>query len=85
MTHPVATAVPYSWELSMKTSARNHFSGTVKDIVKGPVSTEVTVSIASGIDVVAVISTASADTLGLTVGKPAHVLIKASSVLVGVD
>lgn len=69
----------------MRISARNNFSGTVKDIVKGPVSTEVTVSIASGIDVIAVISTASADNLGLAVGKPAHVLIKASSVLVAVD
>ena len=69
----------------MKISARNQFSGTVKKVVKGPVSAEVTVSIASGIDVVAVISTASADTLGLAVGKPAKVLIKASCVLVGVD
>jgi len=69
----------------MKISARNQFSGTVKHIVKGPVSTEVTVSITPGIDVVAVISTASADNLGLAVGKPAQVLIKASSVLVGVD
>ena len=54
----------------MRISARNNFSGTVKDIVKGPVSTEVTVSIASGIDVVAVISTASTDNLDLAVGKP---------------
>jgi molybdopterin-binding protein len=69
----------------MKISARNHFSGTVKNIVKGLVSTEVTVSIAPGIDMVAVISTASADNLRLAAGKPAHVLIKASSVLVGVD
>jgi molybdopterin-binding protein len=69
----------------MKISARNHFSGTVKNIVKGPVSTEITVSIAPGIDMVAVISTASAANLGLAAGKPAHVLIKASSVLVGVD
>jgi molybdopterin-binding protein len=57
----------------------------VKRIVKGPVSTEVTVPIAHGIDVVAVISTTLADNLGLATGKPAHVLIKASSVLVGVD
>jgi molybdopterin-binding protein len=69
----------------MKTSARNQFSGTVKNIVRGPVSTEVKVSIGPGIDVVAIISTASADNLGLAVGKPAHVLIKASSVFVGVD
>jgi molybdopterin-binding protein len=69
----------------MNISARNHVSGTVKNIVKGPVSTEVTVSIASGIDMVAVISTASVDNLRLAAGTPAHVLIKASSVLVGID
>jgi molybdopterin-binding protein len=35
--------------------------------------------------VVATISTRSADSLGLTVGKPAQVMIKASSVIVAVD
>jgi molybdopterin-binding protein len=69
----------------MKISARNQFSGTVKQIVKGPVSAEITVSIAPGIDVVAVISTTSVDNLGLAIGKPAQVFIKASSVLIGVD
>ena len=69
----------------MKISARNQFSGAVKNVVKGPVSTEVKVLIAPGIEVVAVISTASADSLGLAVGKAAYVLIKANSVLVGVD
>ncbi len=69
----------------MKVSARNHFSGSVKDVVKGPVSTEVKVSIAPGIDVVAIISTTAANNLQLAVGKPAHVLIKASSVMIGVD
>lgn len=69
----------------MRISARNQFPGTVKQVVKGPVSAEVTVSIAPGIDVVAVISTASADKLGLAAGRQAQVLIKASSVLVGVD
>jgi molybdopterin-binding protein len=69
----------------MRISARNQFAGTVKGMIKGPVSTEVTVTIAPGVDVVAVISTGSADSLGLAIGKPAHVLIKASSVLVAVD
>lgn len=69
----------------MKISARNRFSGTVKNLVKGPVSAEVIVTIAPGIDVVAVISAASASELGLATGKPAQVLIKASSVIVGVD
>jgi len=66
----------------MKISARNHWTGTVKSLVKGPVSTEVTIALASGIEVVAVISTHSAELLGLAVGKPAHALVKASSVLV---
>ena len=69
----------------MKTSARNQFKGTVREIVKGPVSCEVTIEISSGVRVVAVISTRSAESLGLTVGKPAHALIKASSVVVAVD
>lgn len=69
----------------MKISARNQFAGSVKNVVKGPISAEVTVTIAPGIDVVAVISATSVDNLGLAVGQPAHVLIKASGVLVGVD
>jgi len=69
----------------MKTSARNQFQGTVREITKGPVSTEVTIEIAPGLRIVAVISTRSAETLALAVGKPAHALIKASNVIVAVD
>ena len=69
----------------MKTSARNIFSGIVKDLVKGTVCAEVTITVAPGVDVVATISTRSAESLGLAVGRPARVLIKASSVIVGVD
>ena len=69
----------------MKTSARNQFAGIVKEMTKGPVSTEVTLEVAPGMNVVAVISTRSAESLGLAVGKRGYVLIKASSVLVAVD
>jgi molybdate transport system regulatory protein len=69
----------------MKTSARNHFNGTVKELIKGPVSAEVTITVAPGLDIVATISTRSADGLGLAVGRPAQVLIKASSVVVATD
>lgn len=69
----------------MKTSARNQFKGTVREIVKGPVSAEVTIEIAQGVRVVATISTRSAESLGLAVGKPAYALVKASSVVVGVE
>ena len=69
----------------MKTSARNHFFGTVKEMVKGPVTTEVTIAIPGGVEVVSTISTRSAESLGLSVGKPAQVMIKASNVIVAVD
>jgi len=69
----------------MKTSARNQFAGIVKEMTKGPVSTEVTLEIAPGIRVVAVISTRSAELLGLAVGKRGYALIKASSVVLAVD
>jgi len=69
----------------MKTSARNQFAGIVKEMTKGPVSTEVTLEIAPGTRVVAVISTRSAELLGLAVGKRGYALIKASSVVLAVD
>jgi molybdate transport system regulatory protein len=72
-------------EASMKTSARNHFTGTVKDLVEGPVSTEATITIAGGVDTVATIGARSAEMLGLAVGKPAHALIRASTAVVAVD
>jgi molybdate transport system regulatory protein len=68
----------------MQTSARNHFSGTVKELVKGPVSTEVTITVGVGFDIVATISTRSAEGLALAVGKPVQALIKASNVIVAV-
>jgi molybdopterin-binding protein len=69
----------------MKTSARNQLAGTVREIMKGPVSTEVTLEITPGIRIVAMISSRSAELLGLTVGKQAYALIKASNVIVAVD
>jgi molybdate transport system regulatory protein len=69
----------------MRTSARNQFTGVIKEMTKGPVSTEGTLEVAPGINVVAVISTRSAETLGLAVGKRGYALIKASSVVVAVD
>jgi molybdopterin-binding protein len=69
----------------MMTSARNHFKGTIRELIKGPVSAEVTITVAPGVEVVATISTRSADWLGLAVGKSVHALIKASSVVVATD
>jgi molybdopterin-binding protein len=69
----------------MKISARNVFPGTIKRIVRGPVSTEVTIRVSKGVEIVPVITTSSAKRLKLKKGQRAHALIKADSVIVGVD
>jgi molybdopterin-binding protein len=69
----------------MKISARNIFKGTVSLLDVGAVNTEVVVEIAPGIEVTSVVTKKSAEGLGLEVGGEATVIIKASSVLVGVE
>ena len=69
----------------MKISARNTIKGKVKNVVLGPVSAEVVLAVAPGIEIVAVISANSAKALKLKKGKDAYAVIKATSVMVGVD
>jgi molybdopterin-binding protein len=69
----------------MKISARNAFTGTITHIRRGPVSTEVTIQIGPETNIVSVITTQSAKRLKLKKGMRAHALIKADSVIVGVD
>ena len=78
-------AYPIHEGISMKISARNSIPGKVTHITLGPVSAEVTINVAPGIDIVSVISTTSAKELKLAVGTPAFAVIKASSVMVGVE
>lgn len=52
----------------MKISARNVLSGKVTSIVRGPVTTEVTLEIAPGVQVVSTITSSSAQSLQLTEG-----------------
>jgi molybdopterin-binding protein len=67
----------------MKISARNVFSGTIKDITLGAVNVEVVIELPGGIEVVSVITKHSADAMGLAVGKSAYAVIKASDVMIG--
>lgn len=69
----------------MKISARNVLSGKVVSIVRGPVTTEVTLEIAPGVQVVSTITSSSAQSLNLSEGGAAYAVIKASSVMVGTD
>ncbi len=69
----------------MKISARNQLAGTVKRVVPGAVNSEVTIEIANGIEIVAIITSDSVERLGLAPGKRAHAVVKASDVLVATD
>lgn len=69
----------------MKISARNTLKATVKKVLPGSVNTEVTLEIAPGVEVVAIITKASAENLELAEGKEAYAVIKSSDVMVAVD
>ncbi|MCU0774770.1 MAG: TOBE domain-containing protein [Ideonella sp.] len=71
--------------ISMKTSARNQFAGTVTAIVRGPATTEVTLRVAGGQEVTASLTTGSAERLGLEPGQDAIALVKASEVVLVTD
>jgi molybdopterin-binding protein len=70
---------------TMKISARNTLKGKVKQIEQGAVNTEVTIELPGGMEIVSIITKKSAATLGLAKGKDVYAVIKASSVMIGVD
>ncbi len=74
-----------SEDFQMKISARNVLKGKVKKIAPGAVNAEVVVELPGGQEVVAIITRAAVDGLGLAEGKPAYAVIKASNVIVAVD
>ncbi|MES2129929.1 MAG: TOBE domain-containing protein [Pseudomonadota bacterium] len=67
--------------LNMKTSARNQFAGIVSHVRHGAVNDEVTLSIAGGQAVVAVVTHESALEMALAAGVQALALVKDSSVV----
>ncbi len=69
----------------MKLSARNQLKGTIVAIDEGAVNGIVKLDIGGGNIVSATISMAAVKELGLTVGKTAYAVIKATSVMVGID
>lgn len=71
--------------IAMKTTARNQFVGTIDAIDTGPVTTQVSVTIAGGQQIVATMTTSAANRLKLAVGKEAIALIKSSAVVLVVD
>ena len=69
----------------MKLSARNQLKGEVVSIKEGAVNAIVGIKIKGGEIITATISMDSVKNLGLKVGKEAYAVIKATSVMVGID
>ncbi len=61
-------------------NARNQFKGTVTEIIRGPVLSEVDVQTAAGI-VTSVITTRSIDSLNIKVGDEILTIFKATEVM----
>jgi molybdopterin-binding protein len=70
---------------AMRLSAKNILKGKVKSIIPGAVNSEVVIELDGGTLITSIITKESASALGLTVGGTAYAVIKASSVMVGVD
>jgi molybdopterin-binding protein len=69
----------------VKISARNTLPGVIRTIEPGAVTAEVTIELAPQLTVVSVITLDAVKSLNLKVGARAYAVIKASSVMVGVD
>ena len=72
-------------EYTMKISARNQFKGKVVSIQKGSVNAIVEIDIGGGNVITSTISLESLQVLQLEVGREAYAIIKATSVMVGVE
>ncbi len=70
---------------NMKLSARNQLKGTIVAIDEGAVNGIVKIDIGGGNIISATISMSAVKELGLVVGSTAYAVIKATSVMVGIE
>ena len=70
---------------TMKLSARNQLAGKVTSIKEGAVNSIVSMTLTNGDIVTSSISKAAVDELGLVVGLEATAVIKATSVMFGIE
>ena len=69
----------------MKVSARNVLKGKVKTVNHGAVNSEVVLQLPNGVEIVSIVTKASAENLGLKEGKDVYAIIKATNVILGID
>ncbi len=71
--------------MSMKTSARNQFAGSVTAIREGIVDSEVTIRLNPELELTAIVTRDSAENLNLAVGSDIMAFVKASSILLVIE
>ncbi|MDR0579463.1 MAG: TOBE domain-containing protein [Campylobacteraceae bacterium] len=69
----------------MKISAKNQLKGKIVSITKGAINGTVVIDIGNGNKITSTISLQSIEELGLVEGKEAYAIIKATSVMIGVE
>jgi molybdopterin-binding protein len=69
----------------MQISARNQLAGKVRKLTAGPINAEVVIELPGGLQIVSIITRASAKALGLKKGKEVRAVIKSSDVMIGVS
>ena len=69
----------------MKISARNSLPGVIQKIDLGAVNAAVSIDLAPSLTIVSIITVDAVKSLKLKVGDRAYAVIKASSVMVGID
>lgn len=69
----------------MKLSARNQIKGKVIRIDEGSVNDVIALDVGGGNIVTSIISKSSVEELGIKVAMEAYAIIKATSVMIGVD
>ncbi len=71
--------------LAMKTSARNQFVGPITALREGGIHFEVCLRLDAHNEIAAVITRASAEQMGLAIGREVHAFVKAPSVFLSTD
>lgn len=69
----------------MKVSARNQLKGKIVNISEGAVNSIISLDIEGGNIIVSTISKSAVEDLQLQVGSDAYALIKATSVMIGIE
>lgn len=68
-----------------KVSARNCLAGVVTNVIDGPINSELTLDLGGGLELTAIITGGSVQSLGLKPGERASALIKASHIILAVE